>query len=107
MPLYRVLIHGSDFRVSQDGPAGAADFFATRWVNAKEESQLEAVAIESISKELQALVEDGGAPQLFVEESQPAESPPSGVEPGFSWFEHDDEEAGFEAREGEYEAFWG
>lgn len=106
MPLYRVLIHGSDFRVPLDGEVREADFFATRWVSATGEEQIEAAAIDSISEELQALVEDGGDPQLFLEDAKQAESAPKGVAPGISWFEHDNEEAGYEALDGEREAFW-
>jgi len=105
MPLYRVLLHGSDFHVSTGGEVRPSDFFATRWISAEAE-QLEELAIEAISEELQDLVEAAGEPELFVEEAELAEERPKGVEAGFSWFKHDDEEAGYEALEGERIAFW-
>lgn len=106
MTLYRVLLHGSDFRISLGSETRASDFFATRWIEAADEAEVEDTAIEYISEELQDLVEEGGDPELFVEEAEPVEARPKGVEPGISWFEHDNEEAGFEALEGEREVFW-
>ena len=106
MPLYRVLLHGSNFRIITGKELREVDFFATRWFRAESQEEVEALAIEGISEELQSQVEPGGDPHLFVEEveAETLEAPDS--TPGFSWFGHDNEEAGFEAREGEFEAFW-
>ncbi len=106
MPLYRLLIHGSDFRISVGGEVQASDFFATRWLTAADEEAVESEVIEAISEELQELVEAGGDPELFVEEIDEVEEVPGGIEPGFSWFEHDNEEAGYDALDGERDAFW-
>ena len=106
MPTYRVLLHGSDFRLDLDGEVRAVDLFATRWYEADDEPLLEKIAIEAFSEELQDLVEEGSDPHLYLEEAIQAESEGAAVDAGISWFPHDDEEAGFEARDGEFEAYW-
>lgn len=106
MPLFRVLLHGSDFRLSVDGETRAVDLFATRWYEVDDERQLETFAVEAFAEELQELVDTGGDPHLYMEESVPAAPESAEPAPGISWFPHDDEEAGFEARDGEYEAYW-
>lgn len=69
---FRVLVNGQNFLLNQDGIAQKTGFYTTRFVEAQDVEQAEAIAVELIKNDTKLsgiiLNQGGDTPILYVEE---------------------------------------
>lgn len=93
MNYFRVLIHGQNFQIEQDGQIRTQGFFATRFVEAKDHDEAESLAVATL-RDLESLREkvrnpEQDRPELVIEETQPLDSLDgiSQLQPNLAWYD--------------------
>ena len=88
--IYRVLVNGQNFLVELDGALQNLGFYATRFVEAENETVAEEKAIELFRSDtyLQGIAKNDheSSPMLFVEEMDEVDGDEMQSATGFSWY---------------------
>ncbi|HJP95836.1 MAG TPA: hypothetical protein VJ843_00535 [Candidatus Saccharimonadales bacterium] len=89
---YRVLINGENFLLNIDGRVQRMGFYTTRFVEAKDAEQAEAIAVELIKRDTKlsetVLNKRGDSPMLHAEEVEEVEE--SGAQLGYAFYSEEE-----------------
>jgi hypothetical protein len=92
---YRVLIKGQNFLLNKDGETPKTGFYTTRFVEAQDAKQAEAVAIELIKSDAKladiVLNKRGDTPRLHIEEVEEVKRLRSQV--GYAFYSEEEDPA--------------